>query len=67
MSEGSISYRKFNELQKWEKEYVTNIQSKFRGCAILEPDEMISRVLEELSFANTMAKLKKIKEKKDNV
>ena len=28
-SEGSVSYRKFNDLLKWEKEYVCNMQSEF--------------------------------------
>ena len=36
------------------------MQSEFRGCSILEPNELISGVLEEISFADTMAELEKI-------
>ena len=59
-AEGSISFRKFNKLCKWEKEYVSSVQSEFRGCAVMEPDESISGILEEISFADTMAELEDI-------
>ena len=36
------------------------MQSEFRGCSILEPNELISGVLEEVSFADTIAELEKI-------
>ena len=65
-SEGSVSYRKFNELLKWEKEYVCSMQSEFRGCLILEPNELISGILEEVSFADTMAELERINEDEVN-
>ena len=39
---------------------MSSVQSEFRGCAVMEPDESISGILEEISFADTMAELEDI-------
>ncbi|MCO5600640.1 hypothetical protein L7F22_054755 [Adiantum nelumboides] len=54
--------RKFKELCKWEKQYVCNVQSELQGCDVIEPEELITGVLEEVSFADTMADLEDIAE-----
>ncbi|MCO5589306.1 hypothetical protein L7F22_043272 [Adiantum nelumboides] len=59
-SEGSSSYRKFNELPKWEKQYVTNIQSDLQGCNVLESDEVISSIFEKVSYVDMMSELDEI-------
>ena len=41
--EGSVSYRKFNNLHKWEKQYVMQVQSEFQGCEVLEPEDVYFR------------------------
>ena len=42
-----------------------NKQSEFQGSPILKPNELISGVLEEVSFADTIAELEKITGVKD--
>ena len=59
-SEGSISYRKFDDLYKWEKQHVCSVQSNLQGCEVIEPDEFISRILEEVSFADSMADIEEL-------
>ncbi|MCO5567806.1 hypothetical protein L7F22_021502 [Adiantum nelumboides] len=49
--------RKFNELPKWEKQYVTGIQSDLQGCNVLESDEVISGFFEEVSYVDMMSEL----------
>ncbi|MCO5547034.1 hypothetical protein L7F22_000475 [Adiantum nelumboides] len=59
-SEGSLSYKKFNDLPKWEMQYVTGIQSDLQGSNVLELDEVISGILEEVSYVDMMFELDEI-------
>lgn len=59
-AEGSISYRKFCNLHKWEKQYVSNVHSELQGCDALEPNDVISRIFEEVFHIDTMANLEAI-------
>ena len=59
-SEGLVSYRKFNNLRKWEKQYVMQVQSELQGCEVHEPEDVISGIFEEVSYVDTMAKLESI-------
>ncbi|MCO5608600.1 hypothetical protein L7F22_062813 [Adiantum nelumboides] len=59
-SEGSLSYKKFNELPKWEKQYVIGIQSDLQGCNVLESDEVISGIFEEVYYVDVMSELDEI-------
>ncbi|MCO5610085.1 hypothetical protein L7F22_064320 [Adiantum nelumboides] len=43
-----------------EKKYVTGIQSDLQGCNVLEPDEIISRIFEEVSYVDMMSELDEI-------
>ena len=56
-SEGLISYKKFNNLRKWEKQYVMQVQSKLQGCEVLELEDVIFGIFEEVSYVDTMAEL----------
>ncbi|MCO5574986.1 hypothetical protein L7F22_028783 [Adiantum nelumboides] len=58
--EDSLSYMTFNEIPKWEKQYVTCIQSDLQGCNVLEPDEVISGIFEEVSYVDMMSELDEI-------
>ena len=53
-------YKKFDDLQKWEKQYVANVQSGLQGCDVLGPNDVISGVLEEVSFVDSMAELEAV-------
>ena len=56
-SEGSYSYRKFEDLSKWEKQHVFNAQNALQGCDVIEPNDVISGIFEEVSYIDTMADL----------
>ncbi|MCO5612732.1 hypothetical protein L7F22_067001 [Adiantum nelumboides] len=53
-SEGSYSYRKFGELYKWKKQYVSHFQSEMQGCAVLNPNDVIFGIFEEVSYIDTI-------------
>ncbi|MCO5555010.1 hypothetical protein L7F22_008549 [Adiantum nelumboides] len=53
--------RKFNELPKWEKQYITGMQSELQGCNVLDPDDVILGFFEEISFVDMMSELEEIK------
>ncbi|MCO5569588.1 hypothetical protein L7F22_023304 [Adiantum nelumboides] len=53
--------RKFNELPKWEKQYITGMQSELQGCNVLDPDDVISGFFEEISYVDMMSELEEIK------
>ncbi|MCO5552516.1 hypothetical protein L7F22_006028 [Adiantum nelumboides] len=59
-SEGSYSYRKFGELHKWEKKYVSHFQSEMQGCVVLDPNDMIFGIFEEVSHIDIIADLEAI-------
>ncbi|MCO5574285.1 hypothetical protein L7F22_028067 [Adiantum nelumboides] len=52
--------RKFGELHKWEKQYVSHFQIEMQGCTVLDPNDVISRIFEEVSHIDTIAE-KRIK------
>ncbi|MCO5574117.1 hypothetical protein L7F22_027896 [Adiantum nelumboides] len=52
--------RKFGELHKWEKQYVSHFQSEIQGCAVLDPNDVISGIFEEVSHIDTIADLEVI-------
>ena len=56
-SEGSCSYRKFEDLSKWEKQHVFNVQNALQGCDVIEPNDVIFGIFEEVSYIDTMANL----------
>ncbi|MCO5606983.1 hypothetical protein L7F22_061174 [Adiantum nelumboides] len=58
--EGSYSYKKFGELHKWEKQHISHFQSEMQGCAMLDPNDVISGIFEEVSHIDTIADLKAI-------
>ncbi|MCO5567585.1 hypothetical protein L7F22_021279 [Adiantum nelumboides] len=61
-SAGSLSYRKFNELPKWEKQSISGMQIELHGCNVLDQDDVISRVFEEILYVGMMSKLEEIKQ-----
>ncbi|MCO5605671.1 hypothetical protein L7F22_059854 [Adiantum nelumboides] len=53
-SEGSLSYRKFNKLLEWEKQYILGKQSELQGYNVLDLDDIISGVFKEISYVDMM-------------
>ena len=45
---------------KWEKQYVSNVQSELLGCDVLEPNDVISGIFEEVSHVDIIANLEAI-------
>ncbi|MCO5574193.1 hypothetical protein L7F22_027975 [Adiantum nelumboides] len=66
-SEGSVSYRKFVDLKKWEKQVVVEIQANLQVCQVLEPEEVISGIYEEVSYTDTIAKLEAANHSQEDV
>ncbi|MCO5555389.1 hypothetical protein L7F22_008935 [Adiantum nelumboides] len=52
--------RKFGELHKWEKKYVSHFQSEMQRCAVLDPNDVIFGIFEEVSHIDTIADLEAI-------
>ncbi|MCO5580650.1 hypothetical protein L7F22_034520 [Adiantum nelumboides] len=52
--------RKFGELHKSEKQYVSHFQSEMQGCTVLDPNDVISGIFEEVSHIDTIADLEAI-------
>ncbi|MCO5588040.1 hypothetical protein L7F22_041994 [Adiantum nelumboides] len=57
--------RKFGELHKWEKQYVSHFQSEMQGCAVLDPNDVISGIFEDVSHIDTIADLEARLKNKD--
>ncbi|MCO5575553.1 hypothetical protein L7F22_029355 [Adiantum nelumboides] len=59
-SEGSYSYRKFGELHKWGKQYVSHFQSEMQGFTVLDRNDVIFGIFEKVSHIDTIADLEAI-------
>lgn len=47
-------------MRKWEKQYVSNVQSELQGCDVLEPNDVIAGIFEEVSHIDTIADLEAV-------
>ena len=56
-SEGSICYRKFQDLQRRERQHVSKVQEELKEGGVIEAEEGISGVFEEVSFIDTIGEL----------
>ena len=56
-SEGSICFRKFQDLQRRERQYVCNVQRDLKESGVIEDEEGISGVFEEVLFIDTIGEL----------
>ena len=56
-SEGSICYRKFQDLQRRERQHGSKVQEELKEGGVIEAEEGISGVFEEVSFIDTIGEL----------
>ena len=56
-SEGSICYRKFQDLQRRERQHVSKVQKELKEGGVIQGEEGISGIFEEVSFIDTIGEL----------